>query len=88
MHIFTLSGRTNTVTNVISKILVFAISWIKLLVKLAKFQTIQKRDRPFTSIGIASMLKPNVFDDYNYKRWRQRSILWMTSMHCFFVVEL
>jgi hypothetical protein len=87
MYIFTLSGRTNTVMNVISKIHVFAISSIKLLVKLAKFATLQKRDRPFTSTGIARMLKPNVFDGSNYKRWRQRSILWMTSMHCFFVVE-
>jgi hypothetical protein len=33
------------------------------------------------------MLKPNVFDGSNYKRWRQSCILWMTSMHCFFVVE-
>jgi hypothetical protein len=37
---------------------------------LAKFPTIQKRDRPFTSTGFASMLKPNVFDGSNYKRWR------------------
>jgi hypothetical protein len=61
--------------------------WIKLLVKMANIPTIQKRYRPFTSIGFASMLKPNVFDGSNYKRWRQRCILWMTSMHCFFVVE-
>jgi hypothetical protein len=33
------------------------------------------------------MLKPNVFDGSNYKRWRHMCILWMTSMHCFFVVE-
>jgi hypothetical protein len=61
--------------------------WIKLLVKMANFPTIQKRYRPFTSTGFASMLKPNVFDVSNYKRWRQRCILWMTSMNCFFVVE-
>jgi hypothetical protein len=28
---------------------------------LTKFPTIQKRDRPFTSTGFASILKPNVF---------------------------
>jgi hypothetical protein len=39
MYIFTLSGRTNTVMNVISEILVFTTSWIKLLVKLTKFPT-------------------------------------------------
>jgi hypothetical protein len=33
------------------------------------------------------MLNPNVFDGTNYKRLRQRCILWMTSMHCNYVVE-
>jgi hypothetical protein len=66
---------------------VLLIFWIKLLVNLPKFPTIQKLDRPFTSTGFASMLKPNVFYGSNYKRWCQRCILWMTSMHCFFVVE-
>jgi hypothetical protein len=33
------------------------------------------------------MLKPNVFVGTHYKRWRQRCMLWMTSMHCFHVVE-
>jgi hypothetical protein len=33
------------------------------------------------------MLKPNVFDGTNYKRWRQRCTLWMTSLHYFYVVE-
>jgi hypothetical protein len=33
------------------------------------------------------MLNPNVFDGTNYKRLRQRCILWMTSMHYNYVVE-
>ena len=33
------------------------------------------------------MLKPNTFEGAHYKRWRQRCILWFSSMHCFFVVE-
>ena len=33
------------------------------------------------------MLKPNVFEGTHYKRWRQRCILWLTAMHCYFVVE-
>jgi hypothetical protein len=41
--------------NIASELLVFIISWIKLLIKLAKFPTIQKRDRPFTSTSFASM---------------------------------
>jgi hypothetical protein len=40
MYIFTLSRRTNFVTNIASELLVFIISWIKLLVKLAKFPTL------------------------------------------------
>jgi hypothetical protein len=33
------------------------------------------------------MLKLNVFEDTHYKRWRQRCILWLTAMHCYFVAE-
>jgi hypothetical protein len=85
--IFAYYGRSIFVMNLASVMFVLLIFWIKLLVKLPKFPTFQKRDRPFTSTGFASMLKPNVFYGSNYKRWRQRCILWMTSMHCFFVVE-
>jgi hypothetical protein len=87
IYIFAYSARSNMFMNFASDMLLLSISWIKLLVNLAKFPTIQKRDRPFTSTGFASMLKPNVFYGTNYKRWRQRCILWMTSMHCFYVVE-
>jgi hypothetical protein len=70
MYIFAYSAKSNKVMNIASAMFLISISWIKLLVKLAKFPTIQKRDRPFTSTGFASMLKPNVFDGSNYKRWR------------------
>ena len=49
--------------------------------------TIQKHDRQFSVVGFASMLKPNVFEGTHYKRWGQRCILWLTSMHCYFVAE-
>jgi hypothetical protein len=87
IYIFAYSVRSNLVMNFVTVMFLILIFWIKLLVKLAKFPTIQKRDRPFTSTGFASMPKPNVFDGSNYKIWRQRCILWMTSMHCFSVVE-
>ena len=35
--------------------------WIKLLLKLPKYLTIQKPDRHFSVVDFASMLKPNVF---------------------------
>ena len=33
------------------------------------------------------MLNLNVFEGTHYKRLRQRSILWLTSMNCYFVAE-
>ena len=61
--------------------------WIKLPLKLPNFLIIQKRDRYFSVTGFAQMSKPKTFEGAHYKRWRQRCILWFTSMHCFFVVE-
>jgi hypothetical protein len=37
-------------------------------------------------VGFAGMLKPNVFEGTHYKR-RQRCILWLTAMQCYFVAE-
>ena len=58
-----------------------------MLLKISKFLTIQKRDRQFSIVGFTSMLKPNVTEGTHYKRWRQRCILWLTAMHCYFIVE-
>jgi hypothetical protein len=33
------------------------------------------------------MLIPDVFKGTQYKRWRQRCILWLTAMQCYFVAE-
>ena len=41
----------------------------------------------FSVVGFVGMLKPNVFEGTHYKRWRQRCILWLTAMHCYFVAE-
>ena len=32
------------------------------------------------------MLKPPPFEGTHYKRWRQKTILWLSSMRCFYVV--
>ena len=47
--------------------------WIKLLLKLPKYLTIQKPDRHFSVVGFAGMLKPNVFEGTHYKKWRQNA---------------
>ena len=61
--------------------------WNKLNMKLPRFLTIQKCDvRQFSSVGFAGMLKPPPFEGTHYKRWRQKTILWLTSMRCFYVV--
>jgi hypothetical protein len=54
---------------------------------MPKFLTIQKCDRQFSIVGFVSMLKPNAYEGTHYKRWQQRCILWLTSMHCYFVTE-
>ena len=45
----------------LTNLLIIAIFSIKLLLKLPKILTIQKRDRQFSVVGFAGMLKPNVF---------------------------
>jgi hypothetical protein len=68
-------------------ILVKLFLWIKLNMNLPQFITIQKHEyRQFSSVGFAGLLKPTPFEDTHYKRWRQKTILWLTSMHCFYVV--
>jgi hypothetical protein len=69
-------------------ILVMSFLWIKLNMNLSKFLTIQKRYiRQFSSIGFAGLLKPTPFEGTHYKRWHQKTILWLTSMRCFYVVQ-
>ena len=58
-----------------------------MLLKFPNILTIKKRDRQFSVVSFASMLKPNVFEGTHYKRWRQRCILLLTSMHCYFIAE-
>ena len=61
--------------------------WNKLNMKLPRFLTIQKCNiRQFSSVGFAGMLKPPPFEGTHYKRWRQKTIRWLTSMRCFYVV--
>ncbi|XP_071683400.1 uncharacterized protein [Lolium perenne] len=54
-------------------------SWGKLLI----YSTIQKPYRHYSPVSFASSLKPPPFEGVNYKRWRARAILWLTTMRCF-----
>ena len=58
-----------------------------MLLNLPNILTIQKHDRQFSSVGFASMLKPNIFEGTHYKRWQEKCILWLTAMHCYFLAE-
>ena len=58
--------------------------WIKLIMKMPKYLTIQKPDvRQFSVSGFAAALKPNAFDGAFYKRWRAQMIMWLTTMNCY-----
>ncbi|KAK1684807.1 hypothetical protein QYE76_045655 [Lolium multiflorum] len=37
----------------------------------------------YSPVSFASSLKPLPFEGVNYKRWRARAILWLTTMRCF-----
>ena len=55
---------------------------------MSKFLTIQKPNiRNFSVSGFAATLKPDHFDGSNYKRWRVRMILWLTTMSCYHATE-
>jgi hypothetical protein len=69
-------------------IMIMSFCWIKLNLKLPIFLTIQKRYiRQFSSVGFTGLLKPTPFEGTHYKRWREKTILWLTSMRCFYVVQ-
>jgi hypothetical protein len=56
--------------------------------KLPKFLTIQKPDiRQFSISGFAAALKPNDFDETNYKIWRAKMVLWLTAMNCYHITQ-
>jgi hypothetical protein len=59
---------------------------IKSFGKLLIFPTIQKPyafHRQFSPVGYVASLKPPIFEGVNYKRWRARTVIWLTTMRCF-----
>jgi hypothetical protein len=63
---------------------------IKIYHKMLKLLTIQKLNccnRPSVT-SFAAALKSNAFDGSNYKRWRDRMILWFTAMNIIHVAKL
>ena len=57
--------------------------WIKLIIKMPKFLTIQKPNvRQFSVSGFAAALKPNNFDGKNFMIWHAKMVLWLTTMNC------
>jgi hypothetical protein len=68
-------------------ILIKLFLWIKLNMNLPKFLTFQRHDnRQFSSVSFAGLLKLTLFEGTHYKRWHQKTILWLSSMCCFYVV--
>ena len=58
--------------------------WIKLIMKMPKFLTIQKPNIMYFSVsGFAAALKPNNFDGNNFMIWHAKMVLWLTAMNCY-----
>lgn len=58
------------------------------MIKLyGKLLAIQKPDmcRQFSTIAFTVTLKPPPFEGVNYKIWRARAVLWLTTMNYFHV---
>ena len=62
---------------------------IKIYRKFPRYVTIQKPDyvNRLSVSSFAATIKPPPFDDSNYKRWRERLILWLTALRMMHVKE-
>jgi len=79
---------------VITILLIYAMKLIttfdiKIYQKLPIFLTIQKLDfvNRLSVASFASSIKPPPFTGSNYKRWRERAILWFTVMRVMYLTE-
>jgi hypothetical protein len=75
---------------ILNNIIIYLMAFgIKIYRKMPKILTIQKLDccdrLSFTSFAAA--LKPNAFDGSKYKRWRDRMILWLTTINIIHVTK-
>jgi hypothetical protein len=90
INIFAANLSSSKITHVhIFVITIFLLFfWINFNMKLPKFLTIQKPDiRQFSISGFAAALKPNDFDETNYKIWRAKMVLWLTAMNCYHITQ-
>jgi hypothetical protein len=90
INIFAANLSSSKITHVhIFAITIFLLFfWINFNMKLPKFLTIQKPDiRQFFISGFAAALKPNDFDETNYKIWRAKMVLWLTAMNCYHITH-
>ena len=62
---------------------------IKLCPKMPSYLTIQKPNsvNRLSVANFAATIKPPPFDGSNYKRWRERLILWLTAMRLMHVTK-
>jgi hypothetical protein len=71
---------TKSIISILNLLVIFEI---KIYQNLPKFLTIQKSiiaDK-LSVTNFATTIKLNAFDGSNYKRWRERLILWLTTMN-------
>jgi hypothetical protein len=96
LFLYRLSVNTNNlyatiILPILNNSMVFLLDFgIKIYHKMLKLLTIQKLNccnRPSVT-SFAAALKLNAFDGSNYKRWRDRMILWFTAMNIIHVAKL
>jgi hypothetical protein len=93
--LYRLSANTNNPNTAIMllifthSMICFIIFGIKICRKISKTLTIQNFDccDRLSVTSFAAALKPNAFDGSNYKRWRDRMILWLTAMNIIHVTN-
>jgi hypothetical protein len=95
MFLYRLSTNKNNLYAVIilfilNNVMIYLLAFrIKIYRKMPKNLTIQKLDccdrLSITSFAVA--LKPNAFDESNYKWWHDRMILWLTAMNIIHIVK-
>jgi hypothetical protein len=86
MNVFAANLSSSKITHVHIFVItiLLLIFWINFNMKMSKSLTIPKPDiRQFFVSSFTATLKQNDFDGTNYKRWRAKMVLWLTTMNCY-----
>ena len=87
LHVVALVSDIHMHIYVVTNLLMFYF-WIKLIMKMPNYLTIQKHNiRQFSVSGFVAALKQNNFDGKDFMIWRAKMILWLTAMNCYHAAQ-